>query len=200
MYDVLNSKGYRLMVMDSEGIHDHFGSIKKLQEGITRLVQDRVDGIVFSSTIPEEMEASIIHDVMKMSSLKKNTGFVCVEKDLSKYGIDSVYADSVRGAEIAVSHLIDIGCRHIGHITGPVFFTVAQDRITGYKNVMKRNGLKVDDPRMIANGDYTHKSGYIAMKELLHKMPDIDGVFAANDQMSVGALKALSEAKKTGPR
>jgi LacI family transcriptional regulator len=199
MYDVLNSKGYRLIVMDSEGIHDHLGSIKKLQEGITSLVQDRVDGIVFSSTIPEEMEATIVHDVMKMPSLKKHTGFVCVEKDLSKYGIDSIYADSVRGAEIAVSHLIDVGCRHIGHITGPIFFTVTQDRITGYKNIMKRNNLVVDDVRMIANGDYTHKSGYLAMKALLHKMPHIDGVFAANDQMSVGALKALSEAGKRVP-
>ncbi|MDR0657239.1 MAG: LacI family transcriptional regulator [Treponema sp.] len=199
MYDVLNSKGYRLIVMDSEEIHDHFGGIKKLQEGITSLVQDRVDGIVFASTVPEEMEASIIHDVMKMPSLKKNTGFVCVEKDLSKYGIDSVYADSVRGAEIAVSHLIDVGCRRIGHITGPIFFTIAQDRITGYKNAMQRNGLEVNESKMIAYGDYTHKSGYLAMKQLLQKMPGIDGIFAANDQMSVGALKALSEAKKRVP-
>jgi DNA-binding LacI/PurR family transcriptional regulator len=47
---------------------------------------------------------------------------------------------------------------------------------------------------MLANGDYTHQSGYLAMKELLVKMPRIDGVFVANDQMSVGALKALFEA------
>jgi DNA-binding LacI/PurR family transcriptional regulator len=199
MYDVLNSRGYRLIVLDSEGIHDNFGSIKKLQEGITSLIQDRVDGIVFASTVPEEMEASIIHDVMKMPSLKKRTGFVCVEKDLSKYGIDSVYANSETGAGIAISHLLEVGCRRIGHITGPAFFTVAQDRITGYKKTMRRSGLEVDDATMLVQGDYSHKSGYLAMKELLQKMPDIDGVFVANDQMSVGALKALSEARKRVP-
>jgi DNA-binding LacI/PurR family transcriptional regulator len=199
MYNVLNSRGYRLIVMDSEGIHDNFGSIKKLQVGITNLILDRVDGIVFSSTVPEEMEASIIHDFMKIPSLKKHTGFVCVEKDLSKYGIDSIYANSETGAEIATSHLIEVGCRKIGHITGPVFFTVAQDRITGYKNTLRSSGLDVDETTMIAYGDYTHKSGYLAMKELLQKMPDIDGVFVANDQMSVGAFKALSEAKKRVP-
>jgi DNA-binding LacI/PurR family transcriptional regulator len=69
----------------------------------------------------------------------------------------------------------------------------------GYRNAMARNGLVIDDSRMIANGDYTHKSGYMAMKELLKKMPDIDGVFVANDQMSVGVLKALSEAGKRIP-
>jgi DNA-binding LacI/PurR family transcriptional regulator len=52
---------------------------------------------------------------------------------------------------------------------------------------------------MIAHGDYTHKSGYLAMKDLLRRMPDLDGVFAANDQMSVGAMKALSEAGKHIP-
>jgi DNA-binding LacI/PurR family transcriptional regulator len=199
MYDVLNTKGYRLNILDSEGSHDNLGSIKKFQESITGLIRDRVDGIVFASTVPEEIEAGIIREVMNLPSFRKNTAFVCIEKNLSKYGIDSVYADSETGAETATTHLIEMGCRKIGHITGPFFVTIAQDRVRGYKNAMKRRGFEVDDNRMIARGDYTHKSGYMAMKELLRTMPDIDGVFAANDQMSVGALKALFEAGKQVP-
>jgi DNA-binding LacI/PurR family transcriptional regulator len=199
MYDILNTKGYRLNILDSEGSHDNLGSIKKFQESIAGLVRDRVDGIVFASTVPEEIEAGIIRDMMNLPSFRKSIGFVCIEKNLSKYGIDSVFADSEAGAEMAVAHLIEIGCRRIGHITGPFFVTIAQDRVRGYKNAMKRKGLEVDDDRMIAHGDYTHRSGYMAMKELLRKMPDIDGVFAANDQMSVGALKALFEAGKRIP-
>ncbi|MDR2184210.1 MAG: LacI family transcriptional regulator [Treponema sp.] len=198
MYDVLISRGYKLIVMDSEGVHDSIGSIKKLREGITSLIQDRVDGIAFFSMVPEKMEAGIISDVMRASS-KKPTVFVCVEKDLSGYGIDSVYANSERGADTAASHLIGAGCRRIGHISGPVFFTVVQDRMAGYKNALERNGLAVDEQRMIAHGDYSHKSGYLAMKELLGRMPDIDGVFVANDQMSVGAMKALFETGRRIP-
>jgi LacI family transcriptional regulator len=198
IYEAFHSKGYRVIVMDTEGINDHIGSIKKMQDAISSLIQDRVDGIVFSSTIPEVLEAGIIDELMKASS-KKNTAFVCVEKDLSKYGIDSVCANSVMGAEIATGHLIDVGCRRIGHISGPYYFTVAQDRIEGFKNALARAGIAIDQARMIANGDYTHKSGYLAMKELLFKMPDLDGVFAGNDQMSVGALKALFEAGKRVP-
>lgn len=199
MYDVLNGKGYRLIIMDSEGGHDSLGGIKKFQESITGLIQDRMDGIVFASTVPEEIEAGIIQDTMNHPSFRKNTAFVCIEKNLSKYGIDSVYTDSETGAEMAASHLIENGCSRICHISGPLFVTIAQDRVRGYKNTMKKHNLEVDDNRMISYGDYTHKSGYIAMKELLHKMPDLDGVFAANDQMSVGAMKALFEAGKRIP-
>jgi LacI family transcriptional regulator len=198
IYAAFHSRGYRLVVMDTEGINDTIGSIKKLRDGITSLIQDRVDGIVFSSTVPEEMEAEIINDVMRISASQK-TAIVCVEKDMSKYGIDSVYANSLLGADTATSHLLDLGCRRVGHITGPCYFTVAQDRIAGFKTAMNRRGFEVDDTRMIASGDYTHKSGYLAMKELLSKMPGLDGVFIANDQMSVGAMKALFEAGKRIP-
>ena len=199
MYDVLNAKGYRLIIMDSEGSHDNLGSIKKFQAIITDLVRDRMDGIAFASTVPEEIEVNIIREAMNIPSFRRNTGFVGIEKNLSKYGIDSVFSDSVTGAEMAVTHLIETGCRRIAHISGPVFVTIAQDRIRGYKNIMARHNLEIDDSRMIAHGDYTHKSGYLAMRELLHKTPDLDGVFVANDQMSVGAMKALFEAGKSIP-
>lgn len=49
-------------------------------------------------------------------------------------------------------------------------------------------GLPVDEEKMIANGDYTHQSGYLAMKQLLKSCPDMDGVFIANDQMALPFL------------
>jgi len=185
--------------MDNDGVNDSLGGIKKFQESITGLIRDRMDGIVFASTVPEEIEAGILRDMMNLPSLRNNTGFVSIEKNLTKYGIDSVYVDSEAGAEIATNHLIDIGCRKIGHIAGPFFVTIAQDRVRGFKKTMTKHNLAVDDNKMIVYGDYTHKSGYTAMKELLVKMPDMDGVFVANDQMSVGAMKALFEAGKRIP-
>ena len=199
MYDILNNKGYRLIIIDSEGSSDSLGSIKKFKESISGLINDRVDGIVFASTVPEEIEADIIREAVRLPSFRKNTRFVAIERNMSKYGVDSVFADSETGAEIAVGHLIETGCQKICHISGPVFVTIAQDRIRGYKNLMKRHNMEINDERMIAHGDYTHKSGYLAMKELLKKTPDMDGVFIANDQMAVGAMKALFEAKKRIP-
>jgi DNA-binding LacI/PurR family transcriptional regulator len=199
MYDVLNAKGYRLVIMDNDGAYDNLGGIKRFQESITGLIQDRMDGIVFASTVPEEIEAEILRSSMKHPAFRKNTAFVCIEKNLAKYGIDSVYADSETGAEMATSHLIETGCRKICHISGPLFVTIAQDRVRGYRKIMEKHKLEVDEGLMISYGDYTHKSGYIAMKELLDKTPGLDGVFVANDQMSVGAMKALFEAGKRIP-
>jgi DNA-binding LacI/PurR family transcriptional regulator len=199
MYDVLNAKGYRLVIMDNDGAHDNLGGIKRFQESITGLIRDRMDGIVFASTVPEEIEAEILRDSMNHPSFRKNTAFVCIEKNLAKYGIDSVFADSETGAEMAASHLIETGCGKICHISGPLFVTIAQDRVRGYRKIMEKHNLEVDEARMIGYGDYTHKSGYMAMKELLGKTRELDGVFVANDQMSVGAMKALFEAGKRIP-
>jgi DNA-binding LacI/PurR family transcriptional regulator len=199
IYNILNPTGYRIIVQDTEGVHDNIGSINKLKQSMAGLINERVDGIIFASTIPEELEAGIISDIMKLSTSKKNTAFVCMEKDLSKFGIDSVFANSEKGAEMATNHLIDQGCSHICHISGPTHFTVAQDRIAGFKNTLAKRGLAFDEAKMLAHGDYSHKSGYLAMKELLYKMPEIDGVFPANDQMCVGVYKALSEVGRRIP-
>ena len=56
-----------------------------------------------------------------------------------------------------------------------------------------------DWTRQIEYGDYSHQSGYLAMKRLLEDMPDLDGVFCGNDQMAVGALKLLKEYGKRVP-
>ncbi|MEG0228470.1 MAG: substrate-binding domain-containing protein, partial [Lachnospiraceae bacterium] len=73
------------------------------------------------------------------------------------------------------------------------------DRAEGCKDALKNAGLDDKFGRNMSSGDYTHQSGYVAMNDLLKRMPEIDGVFVANDQMAVGALKALSEKGKKIP-
>ena len=198
LFEVFNKNGYNMIIIDSNGLNDQYGSVERVMEGFTQLIRSRVDGIVFSSIFPEGIEEIQMKKILRMTDDQKKVALVSVETDFSKYGIDSVHTNSVKGAEKATRHLLDVGCRRIGHITGPVFTRVAQDRIMGFRNAMSAAGFPVTD-RMIANGDYTHRSGYGAMRELLGQMSDIDGVFIANDQMSVGALRAISEAGRRVP-
>ena len=122
------------------------------------------------------------------------------ERDLTPYGIDSVYFDGFENSRMAVRHLIDCGCRKICHISGPGYMEIADERIEGYLNVMNEYGLEVNESKMIAKGNYSHQGGYLAMKELLENVPDLEGIFCGNDQMAIGALKVLKEYGKEVPR
>lgn len=124
---------------------------------------------------------------------------VSIERDLTGYGIDSVYTNMRAVGQKATRHLLDMGCRVIGHITGPVEAEIIQDRMNGYKDVLAEEKIPLRE-HLIAYGDYTHASGYRAMNDLLNWNPDIDGVFAANDQMAIGACMALKQANLRIPK
>ncbi len=94
---------------------------------------------------------------------------------------------------MAVGHLIACGCRNIAHIGGPEKEQIPADRKQGYLETLRENGLKIDLKNKIAYGDYGHQSGYLAMGRLLETGQPIDGIYIANDQMGIGAMKLLKE-------
>ncbi|MDO4273718.1 MAG: LacI family DNA-binding transcriptional regulator [Eubacteriales bacterium] len=195
---VAMEKGYQIIICDTQGTYGDRGAVKREQELFRRLFANRVDGILFVSTIPNESQEKYFAHIKKLGNQYKKIPIVSLERDFTSVGIDSVYFDGLDNAKRAVQHLIDCGCRKIGHITGPTVMEIAQERIHGYRSCMEENHLPVDE-NMIVNGDYTHQSGYMAMRKLLYDVPDLDGVFCGNDQMAVGALKVLKECGKRVP-
>ena len=193
---VAEEKGYQLLICDAQGTYG--SQIKRERELFRRLISNRVDGIIFASTVSAENQEEYFRELTREANRYKRTPLISIERDFTSVGIDSVYFDSFGNAKKAVQHLIDCGCRKICHITGPRDLQIAIDRSKGYKSCMEENCLPYDES-MIAIGDYSHQSGYTAMKKLLLQVPDMDGVFCGNDQMAMGALKALKEAGKKIP-
>ncbi|MEV0596717.1 LacI family DNA-binding transcriptional regulator [Nonomuraea cavernae] len=103
--------------------------------------------------------------------------------------------DNVGGAEAAVRHLLSSGRRRIATIAGPLDMIAGQDRLTGYRNVLRDS----DHRSIVAVGDFTRESGSAAMRQLLRDDPALDAVFVANDLMAVGALQALRQAGRRVP-
>ncbi|MCG5216175.1 LacI family DNA-binding transcriptional regulator [Streptosporangium sp. KLBMP 9127] len=103
--------------------------------------------------------------------------------------------DNIGGAESAVRRLLDIGCRRIATIAGPLDMIAGQDRLTGYRNALRDS----DRRSIVAVGDFTRESGAVAMRQLLADDPAIDAVFVANDLMAIGALQALRQAGRRVP-
>lgn len=188
---VANEKGYNALISDVQGMNANKEAVESEKAIFDKFFNYRVDGIIFVTAVEIESMDNYFAKVKERANRYKYTPLVSLERDLSSIGIDSVCYDSYGNAQIAVQHLINCGCKHIAHISGAVSMHVAQQRVRGYLRRMDENNLGVDMQKMISFGAYSHQSGFNAMMELLEKYPVVDGVFCGNDQMAIGALKAL---------
>lgn len=103
-------------------------------------------------------------------------------------GISIVNIDNYYGARLATEHLLQQGRKWIGQISGPLDWWESQQRIKGWQDALKDAGIE-PETRMIATGNWSTKSGEQAFKDLGKSFPEMDAVFAANDQMALGFLK-----------
>ncbi|MFF1820159.1 LacI family DNA-binding transcriptional regulator [Kribbella sp. NPDC058245] len=110
--------------------------------------------------------------------------------------ISFVDLDHEAGAALAAAHLAERGCRQVATIAGPADLPAANSRLAGFQRAMERHGVPYVQ---VAHGNFTADSGEQAMIELLTAMPGVDGVFAANDLMAVGALRALRDRGRDVP-
>ena len=116
-------------------------------------------------------------------------------RDTEVSGADIVTNDDALGATLAVEHLLDLGHRNIGHLTGKG--GSAARRREAYESAMKNIGLA---PLTIGHGGLTtDEGGYHSCAALLAACPAITAVFAANDTMAFGALAALREHGRSVP-
>lgn len=107
-----------------------------------------------------------------------------------------VDVDNAAGARLAAEHLLARGCQTIGTITGPPDMSAGHDRWRGWREVMEAAGR---DTGLVESGDFTAAGGAAAMRRLLDRSPDLDGVFVASDLMAVSAIGELSGAGRSVP-
>lgn len=104
--------------------------------------------------------------------------------------------DQVAGAAAATRHLLDLGHKTVWHLAGPTDWNDAEERIEGWRAVLESAGAPVPE---LLRGDWTARSGYELGRSLL-EIRDLTAVFAANDQMALGLLRACHEAGRQVPR
>jgi DNA-binding LacI/PurR family transcriptional regulator len=109
------------------------------------------------------------------------------------HGFDSVVVDNFGGARQAVRHLAQLGHTRIATIAGPLESTPGRLRYEGFIEAVRAAGLE-EGPELVHRGDFRETSGYLGLKALLGLSPPPTAVFAANNLMAVGALRACKEA------
>ncbi len=123
--------------------------------------------------------------------INSNVPLVVAGRPSHPKSVSYIDVDNVNAAYNAVSHLIRLGCRRIGMISGTPNSAVSIDRKAGYLKALAERGRDMDKS-LIVDGDFTEASGYYAMMQLLTARPD--AVFAASDTMAIGAMRAIREA------
>lgn len=160
---------------------------EELTDAISHLRDQSVEGIVLIAAHDEAVEVARAQEASGIP-------VIVVEGDEAKARW-TVGVDQVAGAELATRHLIDLGHVDIAHLAGPLDWTEARGRVLGWQTAMYSAGLR-PSPSLV--GDWSARSGYEAGLEVARR-PDVTAVFAANDQMAVGVLRALSEAGRSVP-
>ena len=160
---------------------------EELADAISHLRDQSVEAIVLISATD---------DALDVARAQEDLGIpvIVVEGDEAKTRW-TVGVDQVAGAALGTQHLIDLGHTDIVHLGGPVSWTEARSRATGWQQAMRAAGLQ---PTRHLEGDWSARSGYEAGIEIARDH-DVRAVFCANDQMALGLLRALNEAGRSVP-
>jgi len=157
---------------------------------IDLLYEKRVDGLIFAS--------ARIHDPDIEKLALEGIPFVLVNRKLEGIKTNYVVVDNFLGAYVVAEHLIKLGHQRIGFIRGPLDYSTGIDRLEGYKKALLTYNIEFNG-RLIKQGDFKRKSGYLACKEFLRMRNRPTAIFGSNDFMALGAWEAILEASLRVP-
>lgn len=152
----------------------------------------RLDGLL---VIHGHSDVELVRGIERVHIPAVFSGRVPITGESTVWYVD---ADNRGGARAATEHLLSRGCRRIVTITGPRDMAAGNDRHLGWRDALTDAGLSAPDDR-IAVGDFSTDSGRAAMEQLLAAVPDLDGVYVANDLMAFGAITVLAEHGRSVP-
>jgi beta-galactosidase len=172
-------KQITLMLADTAESHRRIVSHveARLSDGVVLLPPDRAD------TLAERLS-------------RTGVPIVLLGKPAIASLVPYVDVDNDGGATAATEYLIAHGRRRIGMICGPMDLVSVQDRLAGHRAALHRRGMQ---PHLALADDLTRPSGVAAARRLMGDDPSLDAIFAASDQLAIGALQAVREAGRRVP-
>jgi DNA-binding LacI/PurR family transcriptional regulator len=184
------------------GIHDELeeqsllmslitpNSAREMELAQAYLSGGHVDGVIMASLHGNDPLPRILAD--------KNVPVVVCSRPPKGIAANFVDTDNRLAGKLAVEHLLSVGCKQIAAISGNLDLPSAVDRLMGYRDALTEAGIELD-PTLEEVADYRTDRAHMAMERLLLNHTNIDGVFAASDNMAQAAMGVLLRSRKRIP-
>ena len=179
--DAANAAGYAVTTANIQGFES-----TSIVRAIDRLLDQAIEGLVVIA--PQRRT----FDTLAGMALRLP---IVTLQSTGTDGDRSLSVDQIMGARLATRHLIELGHRSIYHLAGPQDWIEAEARMTGFLDEMNAQDMPTTAPFL---GDWTAEFGYFAGRELL-RVRDFTAIFAANDQMALGLMHAIRDARLDVP-
>lgn len=180
-------RGYELIVHPTG--HDRATIASEVASFVRR---SRVDGVLVLSPVSEIAEIPTALAAMRIPSV----GIASVR--IPSYPA-MLLSDERAGAHLVGEHLIELGHRRIGFVSGPRDFYSATEREQGFRKALRSGGIELPSA-YVREGDYGFDSGVRAAEELLTMADRPSAIFASNDIMAAGVLNAAARLGMSIPR
>jgi DNA-binding LacI/PurR family transcriptional regulator len=184
MQTKLGPAGYQLLITQSGE------DARRAEQHLRQLVANRVDGLLVSLT----------YDASNLSYLRQlhqqGMPLVLFNRVAADLPAPSVTFQDRKWAQFATEHLIQQGCRRILHLGGPSRLLLSQARRSGYSKALSKYHLVPLEP---VETDFTASGSEALLTEWLRKGDPIDGIFAVNDPVALGAIWALQKQQLSVP-
>ncbi len=171
--------GKKLLVIRSKN------SAEGERETVETIANQRCDAILLYSRHLSEQE------LVELQS-KVSLPLIILNRQLQQESLASYGFNQTQLARLAVSHLIDKGHQNIGCITSPLDGETGQLRYKAYQDQLTTAGV-VPNSDWVVEGNNTLEGGYQATVELLDSGQKLTAIFACNDDMAIGSIRALHD-------
>ncbi|WP_430593092.1 LacI family DNA-binding transcriptional regulator [Humidisolicoccus flavus] len=175
--DVVREHGYLLVLGNSDETPE------KEERYLRVLLDQQIAGLVIAP-VQERSGA-------RLAQILGDTPVVAVDRKVAGAGFDTVSLDNVAGAAALTTHLLQRS-RDIATIAGPSESTTGRERLAGFRDALAQSGAK-ERTEWIMVSDYSEQGGYAAAHELFAGTWRPGALFAANNAMALGALRAMGE-------
>lgn len=177
---VAREHGYSVLLADTENLPGQETAYGNL------LAARQTDGLIL-------LNGRIPNGLLPADGVPAKTPPIVVACEyVANLDLPTVQIDNIKAAREATEYLLGLGHTRIGFVTGPLWSVLSRDRLHGYRDAILDAGLEYDEA-LVVSGNFSIVSGVAATNQLLALPHRPTAVFASNDEMAIGAVRAARD-------